>query len=43
MQGTESGKTLSFASLALALADDYTNLYVINAEDDSYIEYVPSG
>ena len=43
MPEKESRKTLSFASLALALADDYTNLYVINAEDDSYIEYVPSG
>ena len=43
MQKTDSKKTLSFASLALALADDYTSLYVIDAEDDSYIEYVPSG
>ncbi len=43
MQKTENRETLSFASLALALADDYTSLYVIDAEDDSYIEYVPSG
>lgn len=34
---------ISFASLALALANDYSSLYVIDAEDDSYIEYQPSG
>ncbi|WP_156036737.1 GGDEF domain-containing protein [Ruminococcus sp. HUN007] len=43
MNDTDKGKSLSFASLALALADDYTSLYVIDAEDDSYVEYVPSG
>ncbi|MCR5718196.1 MAG: GGDEF domain-containing protein [Oscillospiraceae bacterium] len=34
---------LSFASLALALAGDYKSLYVIDPEDDSYVEYAPSG
>ena len=34
---------LSFLQLALLLAQDYTNLYVINAETDNYIEYAPSG
>ena len=34
---------LSFASLALALANDYISLYVIDSEDDSYIEYAPNG
>ena len=34
---------ISFASLALALANDYSRLFVINAENDSYIEYSPSG
>ena len=32
-------ESLSFASLALALAGDYRNLFVIDAENDSYIEY----
>ncbi len=30
---------LTFAKLALALAGDYTTLYVINPDDDSYVEY----
>ncbi|MCR4639627.1 GGDEF domain-containing protein [Ruminococcus sp.] len=34
---------ISFASLALALANDYCNIYVINAENDSYVEYSPIG
>ncbi|MBP5578573.1 MAG: GGDEF domain-containing protein [Ruminococcus sp.] len=34
---------ISFARLALALANDYSTIYVINTEDDSYIEYSPSG
>ena len=36
-------KSLSFASLALALANDYSSLYVIDSDDDSYVEYAPSG
>ena len=34
---------LTFVSLALALANDYTRLFVIDAKDDSYIEYSASG
>lgn len=34
---------ISFANLALALANDYQSIYVIDAESDSYIEYSPSG
>ena len=30
---------MTFVDLALALADDYSRLFVIDAEDDSYIEY----
>ncbi|MBR6046288.1 MAG: GGDEF domain-containing protein [Ruminococcus sp.] len=30
---------LTFERLAVALADDYETLYVINCEDDSYVEY----
>ena len=39
----EQCEPLSFASLALALAGDYKSLYVIDPEDDSYVEYAPSG
>ena len=34
---------LTFVSLALALANDYNRLFVIDSEDDSYIEYAPNG
>ncbi|MBQ1536917.1 MAG: GGDEF domain-containing protein [Ruminococcus sp.] len=34
--------SLTFANLALALANDYTSLYVINT-DDSYVELSPVG
>ena len=36
-------RSFSFASLAQALANDYSSLYVIDSDDDSYIEYAPSG
>ncbi len=32
---------LTFSSLAVALAGDYRNLYVIDPENDSYTEYAP--
>ena len=35
--------SLSFVNLALALANDYSRLFVIDSEDDSYVEYSPSG
>lgn len=38
-----NGQPLSFASLALALSSDYCQLFVIDPEDDSYVEYAPSG
>ena len=34
---------LTFVSLALALANDYSRLFVINPENDSYSEYSPDG
>ena len=34
---------LTFVSLALALANDYSRLFVIDAENDSYVEYAPNG
>jgi len=39
----KANRPLSFASIALALANDYSRLFVIDSEDDSYIEYSPSG
>lgn len=34
---------LTFARLALALANDYESVYVIRIEDDSYVEYAAEG
>ena len=34
---------ISFAELALALANDYESIYVIDSEDDSYVEYHAKG
>ena len=36
-------KSLTFVNLALALANDYKTLYVIDPENDSYVEYAPHG
>ena len=33
----------SFSDLALALADDYETIYVIDSKDDSYVEYASEG
>lgn len=33
----------TFERLAIALANDYQSIYVINCEDDSYVEYVTGG
>ncbi|MCR5628742.1 GGDEF domain-containing protein [Eubacterium sp.] len=40
---TKEGDKLSFISLAVALASDYLSVYVINAKDDSYVEYKTDG
>jgi len=37
------GQPLSFARIALALANDYSRLFVIDSDDDSYIEYTTVG
>ncbi len=34
-------KPLSFAGIALALANDCSSLFVIDSKDDSYVEYAP--
>ena len=36
-------KPLTFAHLALALANDYSRLFVIDSKNDSYIEYATNG
>lgn len=43
MSEKNKSKPLSFARLALALANDYSRLFVIDSKNDSYIEYAPSG
>ena len=39
----KSGQPLSFSRIALALANDYCRLFVIDSDDDSYIEYTTAG
>ena len=34
---------ITFGEIALALANDYESLYVIDSEDDSYVEYIAWG
>ena len=35
--------SVTFSRIALALADDYESIYVINTTDDSYVEYCAEG
>ena len=39
----KNSQPLSFASMALALASDYNRLFVIDSDDDSYVEYTTNG
>ena len=39
----ENRKSITFGEIALALASDYESVYVINSEDDSYVEYIADG
>lgn len=39
----KDNQPLSFARIALALANDYNRLFVIDSDDDSYIEYTTNG
>ena len=43
MNGENSKKAITFDEIALALAKDYECIYVINAVDDSYVEYITQG
>lgn len=40
---SKNKEPITFASLALALANDYDRLFVIDADDDSYVEYAAAG
>lgn len=44
MTGSNQKKrSTSFSKLALALANDYSSIYVIDSSDDSYVEYTAEG
>ncbi len=44
MTGNNQKKhSTSFSKLALALANDYSSIYVIDSSDDSYVEYTAEG
>lgn len=36
-------ESMTFVQLAMALADDYESVYVIDTDDDSYVEYAAAG
>lgn len=36
-------KTMSFSEIAMALANDYESIYVIDSKDNSYVEYLTEG
>lgn len=36
-------KPISFSEIALALANDYDSIFIIDSEDDSYVEYLAEG
>lgn len=39
----QNKKTITFSEIALALANDYDSIFIINSEDDSYVEYLAEG
>ena len=40
MEGNISNKPITFDEIAVAFARNYESVYVINALDDSYVEYI---
>ena len=36
-------KTITFSEIALALANDYDSIFIIDSVDDSYVEYLAEG
>ncbi|MBP5262509.1 MAG: GGDEF domain-containing protein [Clostridiales bacterium] len=43
MEGSVTKKPITFGEIALALAGDYDSIYVIDSNDDSYVEYIAEG
>ena len=44
MSGDANNKNpITFSEIALALANDYDSIFVIDSEDDSYVEYLAEG
>ena len=43
MNGENSKKPITFDEIALALAKDYDSIYIIDSNDDSYVEYYAEG
>ena len=39
----QNKKPITFSEIALALANDYDSIFIIDAEDDSYVEYLAEG
>ena len=39
----QNKKTITFSEIALALANDYDSIFIIDSEDDSYVEYLAEG
>ena len=43
MSESLNNENVSFARIALALANDYSSVYIINTKNDSYVEYSVTG
>ena len=43
MDSDNSKRAITFDEIASALAKDYESIYVINSDDDGYVEYVTDG
>ena len=41
--GSDNRKPITFSEIALALANDYDSIFVIDSVDDSYVEYLAEG
>ena len=39
----QNKKTITFSEIALALANDYDSIFIIDSVDDSYVEYLAEG
>ncbi|SCW26692.1 diguanylate cyclase (GGDEF) domain-containing protein [Ruminococcaceae bacterium YRB3002] len=43
MSSSDNGRSITFGEIALALANDYDSIFIIDSEDDSYVEYLAAG